>query len=220
MPRGRKSLLIVSFIIVFLWFSYTNPIFITNADRELEIAPQRKEKSAKIMDSFPINHVVQNSIIRKKHYSLSKINYQDLQPVSRVFFRKWFDQIAVTVSSYEQTTIHYTSPGSYYFFDHKDLDSVFLFTLFENLPEYNTYRLYHFTVDKHSRKITCSDWVAAQGGNAYYFVNEYLTFNSTGNRLRVNSTVYKRYKFHKYSNSLQTTFGFGAKKTTRKTVVL
>ncbi|WP_343747394.1 hypothetical protein [Fluviicola sp.] len=215
----KKSFLAVSFVMVFLWFSYTNPVINRNADKGPEIASIQKEKSHGTTDSFPIDYIIRNSRVRANQYHLSNINYRKLKPVGSTFFQKWFDQMHVNISVYEQTTIYSSSSNTYYFFDHKNLDSVFLFTLFEHLPEYDVYRLYHFTVDKRLHQIVSSDWIAAQGGKEGYTVNEQLSFSPSGNRLRVHSTVYKRHNFYKYTNTIQTTFRFGRKKTFRKMVI-
>lgn len=216
----KKSFLAVSFVMVFLWFSYTNPAINRNANKDQEIASRQKEKSAGTRDSFPIDYIIRNSRPRAIYYNLRKINYPKLKPVGSVFFRKWFEQIPVKISVYDQVTISSTSSNSYYFFDHKDLDSVFLFTIFEHLHDLAVFRLYHFTVSKKQGKIVHADWVAAQGGTGGYTVNEQLVFNPKGNHLRVSSAIYKSHHFHRYRGFVQTTFRFGMKKTHREMVTI
>ena len=108
---------------------------------------------------------------------------------------------------------------SYYFFDCMDSDSVFFCSIIEYLDNHQTFRMYHFTIDKQRQAILHADWIAVQSSKNGYRVNDRMNYNPKGNKLIVNSTfVGNFHNFRGRTQSVRETFCFSSAGTTRKTL--
>lgn len=210
----------IVFIPVFFLFSCTNPLANKGENNIRQNASFQKEKTVGTTDSFPINYIIQNSRERKWRYDLSKINPEKLTRIRSSFFKKWFDQTPVNISGNEQIIFRFSPEDSYYFFDFKDSDSVFFCSIIECMDgNHQTFRMYHFTVDKHLYTIIHGDWIAVQsrktGG---YCANDLLNYNRKGNKLIVNSTIVSPFhNFRGRTKSIREIFCFSLDGTDRKT---
>ncbi|WP_300665591.1 hypothetical protein [Fluviicola sp.] len=209
----------VVFIPVFFLFSCTNPLANKSENNVRQIASFQKEKTSGTTDSFPINYIIQNSRSRKLYYDLSKLYRMKLKRIQPSFFKKWFDQTPVNISENEQIVFRFSPDEAYYFFDYQDSDSVFFCSILEYLDHHQTFRMYHFTIDKQRQVIVHSDWVAIQSRKNGYCVHDRMNYNPKGNKLTVNSKIIS--VFHNFCGRIQSvkeTFCFSINGTTRKTL--
>ncbi len=210
----------VVFIPVFFLLSCTNPLANKSENNVRKNASFQKEKTAGTTDSVPIHYIIQNCRERKQRYDLSKINPAELTRIKSSFFKKWFDKTWVNISENEQILFRFSPEDSYYFFDFRDSDSIFFCSIIECMDRnHQTFRMYHFTIDKQRQTILHADWIAVQSHKGSYRANDLLNYNRNGNKLLVNSTIISPFhNFRKYTKSVRETFCFSLGGTTRKTV--
>lgn len=209
----------VVFIPAFFLLSCTNPPANKNENNVRQIASFQKEKPSETIGSFPINYIIQNSRERKLYSDLSKINRSELKRIKSSFFKKWFDKTPVNISENQQVIFCFSPDDSYYFFDYMDSGSVFFCSIIEYLDNNETFRMYHFTIDKQRQVILHADWIAVQSSKNSYRVNDRMNYNSKGNKLIVNSTIIG--DFHNFRGRMQSVreiFCFSLAGTTRKTL--
>lgn len=209
----------VVFIPVFFLLSCTNPLANKSENSIRQNASFQKEKTAGTTDSVPIHYIIQNSRTRKQHYDLSKINPAKLTRIKPSLFKKWFDKTWVNISGNEQILFRFSPEDSYYFFDFRDSDSIFFCSIIECMNKNRqTFRMYHFTIDKQRQTILHADWIAIQSSKRGYFVNDLLNYNRNGNKLLVNSTIASPFhNFRRRTKSIRETFRFSLDGTSRKT---
>lgn len=209
----------VVFIPVFFLFSCTNPPANKSENNVRQIASSQKEKPSETTRSFPINYIIQNSRERKLYSDLSKINRSELKRIKSSFFKKWFHKTPVKISENEQIIFCFSPDDAYYFFDYMDSGSVFFCSIIEYLDNHQTFRLYHFTIDKQRQVILHADWIAVQSSKHSYRVNDRMNYNPEGNKLIVNSTIIGDFhNFHGRMQSVREVFCFSLAGTTRKTL--
>lgn len=214
--NSRKAV----FIPVFFLFSCTNPLANKGENNVRQNASLQKEKSVGTTDSFPINYIIQNSRERKRHYDLGKMNPAKLTRIRNSFFKKWFDKTLVNISQNEQILFCFSPEDSYYFFDFRNSDSVFFCSIIECINKnYETFRMYHFTIDKQRQTILHADWIAIQSNKRSYCASNLLTYNRKGYELVVNSRIVSAFhNFRQYTKSARETFRFASRGTSRKKV--
>lgn len=217
-PLKINSLKVV-FMPVFFLLSCTNPLTNKSENNVRQIASFQKEKPSETTGSFPINYIIQNSRKRKLYADLSKINRAELKRIKTSFFKKWFDKTPVNISENQQVIFCFSPDDSYYFFDCMDSDSVFFCSIIEYLDNHQTFRMYHFTIDKQRQAILHADWIAVQSSKNGYRVNDRMNYNPKGNKLIVNSTIVGNFhNFRGRTQSVRETFCFSSAGTTRKTL--
>lgn len=134
--------------------------------------------------TFPIKVVEHKSIPRERHYNLDSIRLVRLKVIDSNFFKQWFDK--KPVSNFPNVYLKFDAYSRYYFFDHKNLDSLFLFSLLHN-DEIGYNNLYHFTFDKNTKRFVQIDLIAQTGGDGGQSNMDILHYNKLGDELIITS---------------------------------
>lgn len=82
--------------------------------------------------------------------------------------------------------IQFDEYSRYYFFDFKDLDKKFLFSIIHN-GEVGFNNLFHFTFDKEKNKIVQVDYISETGCDGGYINVDILNYNKNGDILYLTS---------------------------------
>jgi hypothetical protein len=136
-----------------------------------------------MVDTFPIDFIRQVSLDRKNHYNLDSLDLSKLKAIDTNFFKKWFDNVSVNNVDFK---IQFDSYSHYYFFDFRDQDKKFLFSIIHD-DEVGYYNLFHFTFDKEKDKLVQVDYVAQTGGDGGHGNVDILNYNKTGDILYLTS---------------------------------
>lgn len=136
------------------------------------------------VETFPIETIKKVCLERKAHYNLDSLNLFKLKTIDSAFFKKWFDKREI--SNLKNINITFDKFSRYYFFDFKDFNKLFLFTIIHN-DEIGYNYLYHFTFDKEKKKIIQIDLIAQSGGDGGENCNEILNYSQNGLKLRLTS---------------------------------
>ena len=147
-------------------------------------AKQENSTSIDTVETFPIETIKRVCFERKTHYNLDSLNLSKLQIIDSSFFKKWFDKRIV--ANIENTNIVFDQNSRYYFFDFKDLDKLFLFSIIYN-DEIGYNHLYHFTFDKEKNEINQIDLIAQTSGDGGENNIDILNFNQNGDKFRLTS---------------------------------
>ncbi|MDP3446111.1 MAG: hypothetical protein Q8T08_24890, partial [Ignavibacteria bacterium] len=147
-------------------------------------AKQENSTSIDTVETFPIETIKRVCFERKTHYNLDSLNLSKLQIIDSSFFKKWFDKRVI--DNIENTNIAFDQNSRYYFFDFKDLDKLFLFSIIYN-DEIGYNHLYHFTFDKEKNEINQIDLIAQTGGDGGDNNIDILNFNQNGDKFRLTS---------------------------------
>ena len=135
------------------------------------------------VDTFPIDYVRQVSSDRQAHYNLDSLDLSKLKSIDTMFFKKWFDNISVNNIDFK---IQFDNYSRYFFFDYKDLDKKFLFSIIHD-DEVGYDNLFHFTFDKEKSKIVQVDYIAQTGGDGGHGNIDILDYNKSGDLLTLTS---------------------------------
>ncbi len=143
-----------------------------------------RQESTTNSEDFPIEHIKKNSIKRRLIYKLNDFDFSKLQPIDSVFFDKWFNNR--TFSNIPEQKIELDRYTRYYFFDYKDFDKMFLFSIVQN-DEIGYNNLYHFTYDKAKKEFSQIDFISSSGGDAGEQTTDIIYFNKEGNIINLSS---------------------------------
>jgi hypothetical protein len=135
-------------------------------------------------EEFPIDHIKKHSIKRRQLYKLNDFDFSKLQPIDSLFFKKWFNN--KTFSNAIGQKIQFDQYTRYYYFDYKDFDKMFLFSIVQN-DEIGYNNLYHFTYDKDKREFSQIDFISSSGGDAGEQTTDIIYFNKTGDIINLSS---------------------------------
>ena len=133
---------------------------------------------------FPIEHIKKNSIKRRLTYTLNTFDFSKLKPIDSLFFKKWFDNR--TFSNTTEQKIQFDPYTRYYYFDYKDFDKMFLFSIIQN-DEIGYNNLYHFTYDKDRKEFSQIDFISSSGGDAGEQTTDIIYYNKEGNIINLSS---------------------------------
>lgn len=203
-----KTKIFISTILLFALLSCTN-----------KDAKQENSTRLDPVETFPIETIKRVCFERKAHYNLDSLNLSRLKTIDSTFFKKWFDN--KKVSNIENTNIKFDRYSRYYFFDFKDLDKLFLFSIvYDDEIGYNS--LYHFTFDKEKKEIIQIDLIAQTGGDGGEGNKDILNFNQKGDKLvRTSISTYDEdfdKGYTRQSDSTTTDIEFNFKKTKFKKI--
>jgi hypothetical protein len=166
----------------------TTAIIFTLTILVLTSCSNRQEKtesssSTNLVDTLPIDFIRQVSLDRKYHYNMDSLDLSKLKLIDTTFFKKWFDNVSVNNDDFK---IQFDNYSRYYFFDFKDQDTKFLFSIIHD-DEVGYYNLFHFTFDKTKQKIVQADYVSQTGGDGGHGNVDLLNYNKTGDILYLTS---------------------------------
>jgi hypothetical protein len=141
--------------------------------------------STNLVDTLPIDFIRQVSLNRKYHYNLDSLDLSNLKLIDSTFFKKWFDNVSVVSANNVDFKIQFNNYSRYYFFDFKDQDRKFLFSIIHD-DEVGYYNLFHFTFDK-TKKYFQADYVSQTGCDGGHCNVDILNYNKTGDILYLTS---------------------------------
>jgi len=146
----------------------------------------KQENSTKLdsVETFPIETIKRLCFERKSHYNLNTLNLSKLKVIDSTFFKKWFDKRKV--DNLKNTNIKFEQYSRYYFFDFKDLDKLFLFSIIDN-DEIGYNILYHCIFDKEKKEIIRTELIGETGGDGGEVNVDILDYNSMGDKLKLTS---------------------------------
>ncbi len=150
----------------------------TNRQEKTESSTSTNE-----VDTFPIDFIRQVSLDRKYHYNIDSLDISKLKTIDTTFFKKWFDNVSINNVDFK---IQFDNYSRYYFFDFKDLDKKFLFSIIHK-DEVGYNNLFHFTFDKTKNKIIQADYVSQTGGDGGHGNVDILNYNKIGDMLYLTS---------------------------------
>lgn len=195
---------------IFQLFSCNDSPQNSSKKKELEETTTSNKNNVTRLEAFPVELIKQKSISRKIVYDLSKFDFSKLKKIDSTLFKSCFE--GITIDS--EKTLKYQASNDYFFFDHKDCDSVFFCSIVEYLSDDYEFRVYHLTIDKMQKKIVHGDWIASQGGEGGYGTSDILEYNLSGNDL-VNSSSWTE---NESKGLIKTKFVFLKNNTIRKTI--
>lgn len=166
----------------------TTAIIFTLTILALTSCSTRQEKTESLIlsnkiDIFPIEYIRQVSHVRNYHYNMDSLDLSKLKPIDTTFFKKWFDNVLVYNVDFK---IQFDNYSRYYFFDFKDQDKKFLFSIIHN-DEVGFDNLFHFTFDKEKNKIVQVDYISQTGCDGGYTNVDILNYNKNGDILYLTS---------------------------------
>jgi hypothetical protein len=136
------------------------------------------------IETFPIETIKKVCFERRNHYNLASLKLSDFKVIDSTFFKKWFDKRKV--DNLKNINIKFDQYSRYYFFDYKEVDKLFLFSIINN-DEIGYNILYHFVFDKNKKEIIRTELTAETGGDGGEVNVDILDYNSRGDKLRLTS---------------------------------
>ncbi|ALI98516.1 hypothetical protein [Rufibacter tibetensis] len=159
-------------------------VIIASCARQQETVIENVETVEKAEAILPLRVIKKNSIERPTHFNMDSIELEKLKAVDSTFFKSYL--AGLEFNNDTDAKVEFDRFSRYYFFDYKELDNFFLFSIIHD-DEVGYSILYHFTYDKAVKRISSVDYIGATGGDGGHGITDRLRYNIQGDSLLLTS---------------------------------
>lgn len=159
-------------------------IILASCAKQQESALKNKATVETAKAALPLELIRKNSIGRQSYILMDSIELEKLKTVDSTFFKNHL--AGLQFNNYPDSKLEFDRYSRYYFFDYRELDDLFLFSIIHD-DEVGYSNLYHFTYDKAGKRITSVDFIGATGGDGGHGIADRLRYNAYGDSLLITS---------------------------------